>query len=95
MYPEPNPSDRAMLDAVLEVNERERNRQGWRRALTVAAISLVALLTVRLEAFPPVVRLGFAVLEAIGMVAFLVFLSTKPFGRSDYSGVFWAWWFWW
>jgi hypothetical protein len=95
MYPEPSPKDRAMIDAVIEVNERERKRQGWRRALTIAGISLVALVAVRLEALPSVVRAGLAVGGLIGMLGFLVFLSTKPFGRSNFSGSFWAWWFWW
>jgi len=84
-----------MLDALFEVQQRERERQGWRRALTVGALGVGALLLAPIGAMPKFIALALALVGSLGLLAFLIFLSTKSFGRSDFSGSFWAWWSWW
>jgi hypothetical protein len=80
-----------MIDALGEVTERERSRRAWSFWLTVAAVSLVALWAVRYEWLPTFLRLALAIVGGLGLLLFLVFLSTKPFGRGYYAGP--QWWF--
>ena len=87
-----DPKNKAMIDALMDVTERERSRRAWSFWLAICAISLGALWCVRYEFLPNVIRLLLAILGAFGGLLFLVFLSTKPFGRSFYSGPSW-WWF--
>jgi hypothetical protein len=86
------PEDKATIDALVEVTEREKSRRAWSFWLFVAGLSLCALWTVRYEAIPNIVRLVLAALGGLGLLLFLVFLSTKPFGRGYYAGPAW-WWF--
>jgi hypothetical protein len=87
-----NPKDKAMIDAVVEVSERERSRRAWSFWIFVGAISLAALWCVRYEFLPNAVRLALAAIGGLGLLLFLFFLSTKPFGRGYYAGPEW-WWF--
>ena len=87
---EPNAKDRAMIDAVIEVNERARNQRGWWRCGITAALSIGALLLVPVDALPQSLRLALAAVGGLGLLAVLFFLSTKSIGRSDTS---W-WWLW-
>jgi len=84
-----DPKDKAMLDAVAEVSERERSRRAWSFWLCVGGLSVVALWCVRYESIPSAVRLALAIFGALGVLLFLVFLSTKPFGRGYYAGPSW------
>ena len=87
-----DPKTKAMIDALVEVSERERSRRAWSFWLFIAAVSLAALWTVRYEVIPDVIRLALAVIGGVGLLLFLAFLSTKPFGRGYYAGPAW-WWF--
>jgi len=82
----------AMLDAVLEVNERERNRQVGAERSRLRRLVLSHSLPFDLS-FPTRSAAWVRCTRGDRMVAFLVFLSTKPFGEvttQAYSGV----WFW-
>jgi hypothetical protein len=95
MMPPPvniDPKDKAMIDALVEVSERARSRRAWSFWLFVAGFSLAALWCVRYEAIPNLIRLVLAAVGGLGLLLFLVFLSTKPFGRGYYAGPAW-WWF--
>ena len=95
MMPPPvniDPKDKAMIDALVEVSERERSRRAWSFWISVAVVSLVALWCVRYEAIPDIIRLALAALGGVGLLLFLFFLSTKSFGRGYYAGPAW-WWF--
>ena len=87
-----NPKDKAMIDALLDVTERERSRRAWRFWIFVAAVSVAAAYLARYEFLPGLLRVALAVLGGLGIVLFLVFLSTKPFGRGYYAGP--SWWLW-
>ena len=87
----PDPRDKAMIDAFVEVNARERSGRAWSFWLTVAAVSLGMLWSVRIEFIPNALRLLFAVLGGVGLLLFLAFLSMKPFGRNLYAGPEWWW----
>jgi hypothetical protein len=91
VLPSPNidPKNKAMMDAYLEVRDRDRSRRAWQFWLFVAAISLSALWLVRYDWIPQYVRLTLAALGGVGLLLFLVFLSTKPFGRGYYAGPSW------
>jgi len=86
------PKNKAMIDALMDVTERERSRRAWSFWLTVGGVSLALLWCVRYEFLPNAVRLAIAVVGGVGLLLFLVFLSTKPFGRGYYAGPTW-WWF--
>ncbi len=89
---EPSPKDRAMIDAVVEVNQRARDRRGWWRAGITALLSVGALLLVPMEGLlPQSLRLALAVAGILGLLGVFFFLSTKPVGRSDTSGFPWFW----
>jgi hypothetical protein len=87
-----DPKSKLMIDALVDVSERDRSRRAWSFWLTVAGASLVALWCVRYDFLPNFLRLGLAVVGGAGLLLFLVFLSTKPFGRGYYAGPAW-WWF--
>jgi hypothetical protein len=87
--PQIDPKNKAMIDAYLEVEGRYRSRKAWQFWLFVAATSIAALYLVRYEWLPQVVRLGLAIVGGIGLLLFLAFLSTKPFGRGYYAGPSW------
>ena len=78
-----------MIDAYLEVRDRDRSRRAWQFWLLVAAVSIGALWLVRYEWIPQYVRLGFAIVGGIGLLLFLAFLSTKSLGRDFYAGPSW------
>ncbi len=86
-----DPKDKAMLDAFVDVTERDRSRRAWSFWLFVGAVSIGALWSVRFEFLPNFVRLALAVVGGLGLLLFLVFLSTKPFGRGYYAGPAWWW----
>lgn len=78
--------NKTMIDAFVDVSERDRSRRSWYWWLAVCLTSLGALWLVRYDFLPNAVRLGLAIAGGIGFLGFLLFLSTKRFGRSDYSG---------
>ena len=84
-----DPKNKAMIDALMDVAERDRTRRGWSFWLTVAAASLVALWGVRYDFLPGSLRLALAVLGGVGLLLVLVFLSTKAIGRGFYAGPDW------
>lgn len=79
---ENNPRDILMLDALIEVSERERTRRQWWYWSGLFTLSCVAWFIAYLEIFTGLVQLGLVIFGAIGILCFLVFLSTKPFGRD-------------
>ena len=84
-----DPRDKAAIDAFVDVTERERSRRAWRFWLVVATLSFAALCAVGFEFLPFAVRVALIVAGGIGLLFFLVFLSTKPFGRGYYAGPQW------
>lgn len=80
------------MDALFDAQSRERSSRSWRFWLSVAALSGLSLYFVTVEALNSWVRLGLAIAGGIGLLAFLVYLSTKPYGRSDSSAAFGRWW---
>ena len=81
-----DPADKATIDAVIEVNERARAVRAWRFWMVVALSSLAALWCVRYDALSDVVRLALAILGGVGLLLFLVFISTKRYGRGWWAG---------
>ena len=88
----PDPMGKAMVDAYLESKADARSKRAWSFWLTVGALSVGALWCVRYDFFPNVVRVSLALVGGLGLLLFLGFLSTKPFGRGYYAGPEW-WWF--
>ena len=84
-----DPRDKAVIDAYVDVTERERSRRAWRFWLVVAILSFAALCSVVFEFLPFAVRVVLTVAGGIGLLFFLVFLSTKSFGRGYYAGPQW------
>jgi hypothetical protein len=87
-----DPKDKAMIDALIDVTEREKSRRAWRFWLVVAMASLGALYCVRFEWLPQFVQLALIIFGGLGLLLFAVFLSTKSFGRDYYAGP--SWWPW-
>jgi hypothetical protein len=83
------PEKKAMIDAFVDVRERERSHRAWRFWLAVATASVAALYAVRFEALPFGIRVALVAIGAVGLPLFLVFLSTKSFGRDFYAGPSW------
>jgi hypothetical protein len=86
------PKNKALIDSVIDVKEREKSRRAWRFWLVVAAASVGAMYLVRYEFLPGLLRIALVVVGGLGFLLFLVFLSTKPFGRNYYAGP--SWWIW-
>jgi hypothetical protein len=86
------PKDKTLIDSVIDVTEREKSRCAWRFWLAVAAVSVAAMYLVRYEFLPGLLRIALTAAGGLGFLLFLVFLSTKPFGRNFYAGP--SWWIW-
>jgi hypothetical protein len=84
-----DPKNKAMIDAYIDVVERDRSKRAWQFWLFVAAASVAGLYLVRFEWLHQYVRLALAIVGVIGLLLFLAFLSTKPFGRAYYAGPSW------
>jgi hypothetical protein len=91
VLPSPNidPKNKAIIDAYLDVRDRDRSRRAWQFWLFVAAVSIGALWLVRYDWLPQYFRLSLAIVGGIGLLFFLAFLSTRPFGRGYYAGPSW------
>ncbi len=89
---EVKPKDKALIDALVDVTERERSARAWRFWIFVAVASAIAANVSTYDALPWFIRLALALLAGLGILLFLVFLSTKPFGRGYYAGP--SWWPW-
>ena len=81
-----------MVDAYLDAKDGARSMRAWSFWLTVGAASVGALWCVRYDFLPSAVRVALAIVGGLGLLLFLGFLSTKPFGRGYYAGPQW-WWF--
>ena len=84
-----DPKDRARLDILVDSTQRERSRRAWRMWLSVAVTSLGLILLTQYDVIPAYLRVAMAVVGSIGLLLFLVFLSTKPYGHWDSRGSWW------
>jgi len=87
-----DPRDRARLDALVDSTQRERSRRTWRIWVIVAITSLGLILLTQYDVIPGYLRVAMAVIGSLGLVLFLVFLSTKPYGHWDSPGSGFWWW---
>jgi len=86
-----DPKNKAMVDGLVDAEERKRSRRRWLTWLTVLGLSLAVLYAFNHGLISGMVGNVLAVAGIVGVFLFLVFLSTKPFGRGDTS-IRW-WWF--
>lgn len=84
-----DPKGKALVDTVLDIEKRERERRGWRFWLFVASSSVVAVYFSTFDVLPGLARIVLAAMGGIGALLFLCFLSTRPFGREFYNGPEW------
>jgi len=84
-----DPRDKTRLDALVDATHRERSRRAWRVWLVVAVTSVGLILLARYDWINPYLRVAMAVIGWLGLLLFLVFLSTKRYGRWDSSGLWW------
>ena len=89
-----DPTDRAAIDAHVDFSEQRKSRRGWLIWLTVAIGSGVAIYAATFDALPSQLRLGLVIGGSIGILLFLTFLSTKPFGRGYWDGPEVGLWWW-
>jgi hypothetical protein len=82
-------SDKALIDSVIDVAEREKSRRAWRFWLVVAAASVAAIYSVRIDFLPGSLRIALAAVGGLELPLFLVFLSMKAFGRNYCAGPSW------
>jgi len=85
-----NPRDKLMLDALIDVSERDRSRRQWWIWSIIFALSCVAWFVVYQEVFAGWMQLSLVILGTLGILCFLIFLSTKPFGHG--WDLWWSWW---
>jgi hypothetical protein len=86
-----DPRDAAHLDAMIDSTRRKKSRRTWPVWLIVAVTSLGLILLAQFDSIHLYLRATMAVTGLVGLLLFLVFLSTKPYGRGNSSG-FWGWW---
>jgi hypothetical protein len=89
-----NPRDTTSLDAVIDAAHRAESRRGWSFWTAVAVLSGVAIWVGTFEALPDWLQITLVIFGAVGLLLFLCFLSTKPFGYGYYNGPSWwgSWW---
>lgn len=86
-----DPKAKLALDALIEADERRRDRRAWSFWVTIGVASICAGWISRIESLPGVIQIGLLAFGGIGAILFLAFLSTKPFGRNFYNGPEWWW----
>jgi hypothetical protein len=84
-----DPRQKAMVDALIDAQERKRSSRRWGIWLAVLGASLASL-----YAFNHGFITGWfgnivAITGIIGVFLFLAFLSTLPFGRGESSFKWW------
>jgi hypothetical protein len=84
-----DPRDKAFIDFVVDEEQRKSSRRGWKIWLVVLGLSLTCLVLYNQNFVTGWFGMALAGGGALGVLLFLAFLSTKPFGHSDYS--FWWW----
>jgi fatty acid desaturase len=84
-----DPRDKARLDALTDSTQRKKSRRAWRVWLIVAFTSLALVLSAQFDLIHPYLRIAMVVIGSVGLLMFLVFLSTKPYGHWDSSGFWW------
>jgi hypothetical protein len=89
-----DPRDKALIDFVVDEDQRKSSRRGWKIWLPELVLSLICLYAFNHDFvsgwFGTVLGVG----GAIGVFLFLAFPSTKPFGHSDFSFRWWWRWRW-
>jgi hypothetical protein len=85
---QPNPRDKARLDTLLDSTQRARSRRAWRIWIVIVLASVASIGLARADFVPSMLRYVMVAAGLLGLLGFVVFLSTKPYGRWDSS-------FWW
>jgi hypothetical protein len=83
------PHHKAMMDVLLDGQRRKRSRRAWLVWLTILVLSLLALYLFNHDIVSGAIGSALAIAGVVGIFGFLIFLSTKPFGRSDSSFRWW------
>jgi uncharacterized membrane protein YkvI len=89
-----DPESKSAIDALVAFEQRRSDRRAWSFWLAVAVLSVIAALASRIQSLPELLQAGFLIVGVVGLLLFLAFLSTKPFGRDFYNGPEW-WDLWW
>jgi len=84
-----DPRQKDMVDRLYEVERRKRSRKAWVIWLSVLAISLAILYGFNHGLISGWFGNWLAFAAIVGVILFLAFLSTKPFGRGDASFPWW------
>jgi hypothetical protein len=84
-----DPHNKAVIDALVDAEQRQRTRRGWIIWLVVLALSLTSLYLFNHDLVSGWIGTALAIGGVVGILLFLVFLSTKPFGHSDSSYRWW------
>jgi hypothetical protein len=84
-----DPRDRAFIDSLVDEEQRKSSRRGWRFWIIELALSVACLVAFKFGLLTGWFGLVLAGGGALGVLLFLAFLSTKPFGHSDFSFRWW------
>src|SRR5256885_17187431 len=85
-----DPHDKAMIDVLIDAGARKRSRRAWRIWLLVLGLSLTSLYLFNHGFVSGWFGMTLAVGGVLGVLLFLAFLSTTPFGHGD-SSLRWWW----
>ena len=88
---EPDPYNKGVIDYLVTKQEQKRSRRAWIVFVLILGVSLTLLYLFNHGVVSGVLGNILALVGIAGVVLFLGFLSTKPFGHSDTS--FRWWWF--
>jgi hypothetical protein len=86
-----DPRDKAFIDFVVDEEQRKSSRHGWRFWLVELGLSLICLYVFNHDFVTGWFGMVLAGGGALGVFLFLAFLSTKPYGHSDISYLWWWW----
>ena len=83
-----------MIDYLVNEQDRRRSRRTWVIVMMVLAVSLGALYLFNHGYVSGWLGITIAIAGIAGVFAFLIFLSTKPYGHSDFSFSWRSLWWW-
>jgi hypothetical protein len=86
---EPDPHSKAVIDYLVDQEQRKRSWRGWVIFLGILGTSLALLYLFNHGFVSGWIGNVFAIAGIIGVFLFLAFLSTKAFGHSDFSSRWW------
>jgi hypothetical protein len=84
-----DPHAKSTIDYIIDQQERRASRRAWIVWLIILGVSLCCMYLFIHDVVSGWLGITIGIAGAVGAFLFLMFLSTKPYGHSDFSFRWW------